>query len=57
MATSPFARDAPSPGDVTKAEGLQEQREKALEYTQKWRVTVNLKKCAVVVGDEDKVNR
>ena len=30
-------------------EGLQEQREKALEYTRKKRVTANVKKCAVVV--------
>ena len=40
-------------------EGLQEQVEKALEYTRKWRVTANVKKCAVVVVvvcNEDKVN-
>ena len=30
-------------------EGLQKQIEKALEYTRKWRVTANVKKCAVVV--------
>ena len=27
-------------------EGLQKQIEKALEYTRKWRVTANAKKCA-----------
>ena len=38
-------------------EGLQKQIEKALEYTRKWRVTANVKKCAVVVAcNEDKVN-
>ena len=40
-------------------EGLQKQIEKALEYTRKWRVTANVKKCAVVVVavcNEDKVN-
>ena len=35
-------------------EGLQTQIEKALEYTRKWRVTANVKKCAVVVCNEDK---
>ena len=30
-------------------EGLQKQIEKALEYTRKWRVTANVKKCAAVV--------
>ena len=30
-------------------EGLQKQIEKALEYTKKWRLTANVKKCAVVV--------
>ena len=34
-------------------EGLQKQIEKALEYTRKWRVTANVKKCAVVVCNED----
>ena len=29
-------------------EGLQTQIEKALEYTRKWRVTANVKQCAVV---------
>ena len=28
-------------------EGLRRQIEKALEYTRQWRVTVNIKKCAV----------
>ena len=37
-------------------EGLQEQIEKALEYTRKWRVTANVKACAVVVCNEGKVN-
>ena len=37
-------------------EGLQEPIEKALEYTTKWRVTANVKKSAVVVCNEDKVN-
>ena len=37
-------------------EGLQKKLEKALEHTMKLRVTVNVKKCAVVVGNEDKVN-
>ena len=36
--------------------GLQKQIEKALEYTRKWRVTANVKKCAVVVCNEDKVD-
>ena len=35
---------------------MQKQIEKALEYTRKCRVTVNVKKCAVVVCNEDKVN-
>ena len=38
------------------AEGLQEQIEKALEYTKKWRVTANASKCAVLVCSEDKKN-
>ena len=37
-------------------EGLQKQIEKALEYTRKWRVTANVKKCAVVVCNADDVN-
>ena len=39
-------------------EGLQKQIEKMLlvENTRKWRVTANVKKCAVVVCIEDKVN-
>ena len=36
--------------------GLQKQIENALEYTGKWRVTANVKKCAVVACNEDKVN-
>ena len=36
-------------------ERLQKQIQKALEYTKKWRVTANAKKCAVVVCNEDKV--
>ena len=31
-------------------EGLQKQVERALEYTRKWRVTANVKKCAVLSG-------
>ena len=30
-------------------EGLQKHTEKTLEYTRKWRVTANVKMCAVVV--------
>ena len=37
-------------------EGLQKQIEKAAEYTRKWRVTANVKTCAVVVCNEDEVN-
>ena len=37
-------------------EGVQQQIEEALECTRKWRVTANVKKCAVVVCNEDKVN-
>ena len=37
-------------------EGLQKQMEKALAYTRKWRVTTNMKVCAVVVCNENKVN-
>ena len=33
----------------------QKQIEKALQYARKWRVTANVKKCAVVVCNEDKV--
>ena len=36
--------------------GFQKEREKTLEYTRKWRVTANVKICAVVVCNEDKVN-
>ena len=41
------------------SEGLQNQVEKALEYTntRKWRVTANVTKCAVVVCNEDKVTQ
>ena len=35
-------------------EGLQKQMEKALDYTRKSSVTANVKKCAVVVRNEDK---
>ena len=38
-------------------EGLQKRREKPLQqYTRKWRVTANVKKCAVVVCNEGRVN-
>ena len=37
-------------------EGLQKHIHKALEYTRKWRMTANVKKCAVLVCNEDKVN-
>ena len=30
-------------------EGLQKQIEKALEYTRKWRVTANVKRCSLLV--------
>ena len=33
-------------------EVLRKQAEKALEYTRKWRMTANVKKCAVVVCNE-----
>ena len=36
--------------------GLHNQIEEALEYTRKWKVTANVKTCAVVVYNEDKVN-
>ena len=36
------------------AEGLQEQIEKALEYTRKWRVIANVNQCTVLVCDADK---
>ena len=35
-------------------EGLQQQVEKALEYTRKWRVTANEKMCAVVLCNNGK---
>ena len=31
------------------SEGLQKQIEKALEYTRKWRVTANVKRCSLLV--------
>ena len=37
-------------------EGLQKQIEKALEYTRKWRVTPNVKMCAVVGCNGSKEN-
>ena len=37
-------------------EGWQKQIEKAPEYTRKWRVTANVKKCAVVICNEDRGN-
>ena len=37
-------------------DGLQEQTEQALKHTRKWRVTANVKKCAVVVCNEDKAS-
>ena len=36
--------------------GLQKQIEKARAYTRTWRVTANVKKCAVVVCNEDTMN-
>ena len=40
-------------------EGLHKQIERAflIEYKRKWRVTANVKKCAVVACNEDKENR
>ena len=49
-----FANDFVGISDILK--GLQKQRKRALEYTRKWRVKANVKKCAVVVCNEDKVN-
>ena len=37
-------------------EGLKKQLEKALDNTRRWRVTANMKTCAVVVCNEDMVN-
>ena len=37
-------------------EGLQKQIEKALEYTRKWGVTANVKRCAVFITNEDGEN-
>ena len=49
-----FADD--SAGISETPEGLQKLIEKALECTRKWRVTANMKNCAVLVCNEDKVN-
>ena len=38
------------------SEGLLEQVGKALEHSWKWRMTANVKKYAVLVCNEDKVN-
>ena len=35
-------------------EGLQKRIEKSLDYTTKWRVTANVKKCVVVVCNENR---
>ena len=43
-------------GISERPEGSQKQIVKALEYTRKWRVAANVKTCAVVVCNEDKVN-
>ena len=43
-------------GISEKPEGREKQTEKALECTRKWRVTAMVKKCAVVVCNEDSVN-
>ena len=53
---SMFADDFVGMSETPK--GWQKQIEKALEYTRRWRVTANVKKCAVVlvVYNEDKVN-
>ena len=40
-------------GILGTAEGLQEQIEKAQEYTRKWRVTANVNRCAILVCNED----
>ena len=40
-------------GILGTAEGLQEQSEKALEYTRKGSVAANVNKCAVLVCNED----
>ena len=49
-----FADDVVGISDTS--EGLQNQIEKALEYTRKWRVTANASKCAVLACHEDKKN-
>ena len=43
-------------GISERPEGSQKQIVKALEYTRKWRVAANVKTCAAVVCNEDKVN-
>ena len=50
-----FADDFVGISEAT-PKGLQKQIDKALEYTRKWRVTANVKKCAVVVCNEDNAN-
>ena len=35
---------------------MQKQIEKAMECARQWRVTANVKRCAVVVCNEDEVN-
>ena len=37
-------------------EGVQKQIDKALEYARKCKVSANVKKCAVIVCNEDRVN-
>ena len=50
-----FADDSVGISETPK--GLQKQIKHYLtEYTRKWRVTTNVKMCAVVVHDEDKMN-
>ena len=44
-------------GILDTPEGLQKQIETALEYTRKWRVTVNVKKCAVKTHPKDCKNK
>ena len=50
MFADDFVRISETPG------GLQKQIEKVLGYTRTWRVTANVKTCAVVVCNKDKVN-
>ena len=49
-----FADDFVSMSDTP--EGLQKKIKKAPESTKKWRVTANVKNCAVVVCNEDMAN-